>query len=118
MLVKAGAKQIKEYPNPAKEDLVEFYLERQQFMDPSKRYVVPVNINGYEFQAEFGKRQRLPRSVVNELKNSKSAIHPMANARRVDMVQGGEGRDQSEIMKTQAEIRYVNDYNVVEEKEL
>lgn len=111
-------KRVKDYPNPADGPHVEFYLERQQFMDPSKRYTVPVNVNGYEFHAEFGKKQRLPKAVVEVLKNAKSAVHPMTNARRVEMAIGGEGRPKEELYQSTQEIRYVPDFNVVEEKAL
>lgn len=108
----------KKHPDPNKDnEMVEFYLERQQFMDPSKRYTIPINVNGYEFEAEFGKRNLLPKSVVAVLKNAKSAIHPMRNADRVDRVIGGEGRNQSELLQNQTDYQYVNDYNVVEERE-
>lgn len=113
---KSGGKEIKHYPDPREEEMVEFYLERQQFMDPAKRYSVPINLNGYEFEAEFGKRQKLPRSVVNVLKEARSAVHTMPNTRRVETALGGEGRPQSELLNNQAELRYINDYNVVEER--
>lgn len=108
-----------EHPNPAETGpLVEFYLERQQFMDPSKHYAITVKVNGYEFQAVFGRKNRLPKAVVEVLKNARSAIHPMKNASRVDRVMGGEGRSQSEFQESQSELKYVPDYNVVEEREV
>ena len=113
----ADVKKVKAYPNPAETSpMVEFYLERQQFMDPSKRYVVPIQVNGYEFEAEFGKKQRLPQDVVAVLKNAKSAIHPMSNARSVETARGGEGRPQNELYASTREYKYLNDYNVVEDK--
>jgi len=117
MLVQSG-KKIKEYPNPADEEMVEFYLERQQFMDPSKNYSVPVTVNGYQFEAVFGRKNRLPKSVVAVLKNAKSAIHPSLNAKMVETALGGQGRPQNELMTNQTELKYVNDFNVVEEKDL
>ena len=111
-------KKVKQYPDLSKEPMVEFYLERQQFMDPSREYSVPVTINGQTYHAVFGKRNKLPKPVVEVLKNAKSAIHPMANSRRVDSVVGGEGRPAGEIMQSQTEYQYINDYNVVEEKVL
>lgn len=108
-----------DFPNPADTSpMVEFYLERQQFMDPTKEYSIPVTVNGYSFSATFGKRNRLPKAVVDVLKNSRSAIHPMKTTNRVELARGGEGRSQSEFMQSQSEVKYVNDYNVVEEKEL
>ena len=108
-----------EHPNPEHESpMVEFYLERQQFMDPSKEYVITSNVNSYEFKATFGKMNRLPKNVVAVLKNAKSAIHPMKNASKVDVARGGEGRSQSEFMQSQSEVKYINDYNIVQEKEL
>lgn len=108
-----------EHPNPEHDSpMVEFYLERQQFMDPLKEYSISANVNGYSFSATFGKTNRLPKNVVAVLKNSKSAIHPMKNSSKVEMARGGEGREQSEFMQSQSEVKYVNDYNIVNEKEL
>lgn len=112
-------RKAKKYPNPADTSpLVDFYLERQQFMDPSKRYTIPVTVNGYAFEAEFGKKNRLPADVVAVLRQAKSAIHPMANASKVEIARGGEGRPQNQLMDSTSSIQYVNDYNVVIEKEL
>ena len=112
-------KKIKKYPNPADTSpIVDFYLERQQFMDPSKQYTISVSVNGYPFSAEFGKKNQLPADVVAVLRNAKSAIHPSMNAGKVEIARGGEGRSQSQIMDATQSIQYVNDYNVVIEKEL
>ncbi len=112
----------RKHPDPSKGEWVEFYLERQQFMDPSKRYVVPVNVNGYEFTAEFGKRQKLPKDVVEVLRNAKSVIAGkaggMSNAHAVDTARGGEGRAQTDILNGKTEYTYLNDYSVITEKEL
>jgi hypothetical protein len=113
------AKKAKKYQNPAESSpLVDFYLERQQFMDPSKRYTIDVNVNGYPFSAEFGKKNRLPEDVVSVLRNAKSAIHPSANASKVEIARGGEGRNQSQLLESTQSLQYINDYNVVIEKEL
>ena len=109
----------KKYPDPSiTSPMVDFYLERQQFMDPSKRYTIPVNINGYAFEAEFGKKNTLPADVVAVLRQARSAIHPMANASKVEIARGGEGRQQNQLMDTTQTIQYINDYHVVIEKEL
>lgn len=118
MLVQSGERKVKEYPNPADEEMVEFYLERQQFMDPSKHYSIPVTVNGYEFHAVFGRKNKLPKSVVAVLKNAKSAIHPSPNARFVETALGGQGRPQNELHAQPQELKYVNDFNVVDEREL
>lgn len=108
-------KRSKEHPNPAETSpMVDFYLERQQFMDPAKRYTVPVTVNGYVFEAEFGVKNKLPKDVVDVLRNARSAIHPMANARKVEMAIGGDGRAQSDLLQPQQRVQYINDYNVVE----
>jgi hypothetical protein len=112
-------KRVKEYPNPADEEHVTFYLERQQFMDPSKRYAVPIEVNGYKFEAVFGEKNILPKSVVAVLKNAKSVISGkaggMSQPHAVDTATGGQGRAQSQIMAGQPDYRYINDYNVIEE---
>lgn len=117
------AREQKTYPNPMDTDpMVDFYLERQQFMDPAKRYSVPINVNGYEFQAVFGERNRLPKSVVDVLKNARSRMSPlkggMSTPHSVDTAQGGQGRPQSQIMESNMHDQYIPDYNVVEEREL
>ena len=115
----AEVRKQKAYPDPSvTSPMVEFYLERGQFMDPSKRYTIGINLNGYEYRAEFGKKNTLPRDVVKLLQNAKSAIHPMENAAKVEIARGGEGRPQNQLMDSGQSVQYVNDYNVVIEKEL
>jgi hypothetical protein len=115
----SNGRSIKQYPSPDEEEQVSFYLERQQFMDPNKRYSVPVNINGYEYEAVFGERQKLPRSVVNALKDAKSMVSGkaggMSTPHDVDRVSGGSGRNQSELHQRKQEYQYINDYHVIEE---
>jgi len=114
----ADQKKAKKFPNPADTSpMVDFYLERQQFMDPSKEYSIPIHVNGYTFSATFGKKNKLPADVVAVLKNAKSALHPSANAGKVDLARGGEGRPMSQIMESTQSLKYVNDYNVVIDKE-
>lgn len=112
-------KKVKKYPNPENSSpMVDFYLERQQFMDPSKRYTIPININGYAFEAEFGKKNTLPADVVAVLRQARSAIHPMANTSKVEIARGGEGRPQNQLMDGTQTLQYIDDYHVVIEKEL
>jgi len=112
-------KVFKKHVNPEESgELVEFYLERQQFMDPTKRHSIPVTVNGYPYEAVFGEKNILPKDVVKVLQNAKSAIHPMPNTEMVATALGGQGRKQSNIMQTSQQVQYINDYNVVMEKEL
>lgn len=63
----------KKHPKPSG-PMVEFYLGRtlrgQQI--GNKAQVVPINVNGYKFEAVMGQRNRLPREVVQVLQNAKS----------------------------------------------
>lgn len=119
MALTDGPRKQKKYPDPSvTSPMVEFYLERQQFMDPAKRYEIGCIVNGYQFYAEFGKKNILPKDVVAVLQNAKSAIHPMENASKVKIARGGEGRPQSQLMESGQSLQYINDYNVVIEKEL
>jgi hypothetical protein len=114
----AEHRKSKKYPNPADTSpMVDFYLERQQFMDPAKEYSIPIHVNGYTFSATFGKKNTLPADVVAVLKNAKSALHPSANANKVEIARGGEGRPMSQIMDPTQSLKYINDYNVVIDKE-
>lgn len=113
------SRKAKKYPNPeTSSPLVDFYLERQQFMDPAKRYTIPIYVNGYKFEAEFGKKNTLPADVVAVLRQARSAIHPTANTAKVEIARGGEGRPQNQLMDGTQSIQYINDYHVVIEKEL
>lgn len=114
----ADVKKLKKYPDPKNSSpMVTFYLERQQFMDPAKEYSIQVGCNGYNYSATFGKSQTLPADVVAILKNAKSALHPSENASRVELARGGEGRPMSQLMDSTQSLKYINDYNVVIEKE-
>jgi hypothetical protein len=114
----SDVKKLKKYPDPKNSSpMVTFYLERQQFMDPGKEYSITVGVNGYNYSATFGKSQTLPADVVAVLKNAKSALHPSANAATVELARGGEGRPMSQLMDSTQSLKYINDYNVVIEKE-
>lgn len=105
------------FPDPKDTSpMVEFYMPRQQYMDPGKPYAVTVEVNGYKYYAKFGETNRLPEDVVKVLKNAQTAVHPMKNARNVEIARGGEGRPQSELMDVESEIRYVKDFDIVNEQ--
>lgn len=111
-------KRAKQYDNPeASGELVEFYLAHQNGMDRSKSYALPIKVNGYEFTAKFGEKNILPKAVVQQLQNCKSAIHPTANTGRVDISRGGEGRPASQLQQSQQREQYINDYDIVIQKE-
>jgi hypothetical protein len=72
--------------------------------------------------AIFGRTNRLPKSVVAVLKNSKTAVSHhtggMSTPHAVDKATGGQGREQSQVMAGESQAVYVNDYEIVGEKEL
>ncbi len=93
--------------------MVNFYLAYQNGMDRSRRYVKELDINGFKATVEFGKDNLIPKQYVQLLQNAKSAVHPMAGTSRVETARGGEGRPASELLHSQQQVQYINDYDVV-----
>lgn len=105
----------RKFDKPDDSEMVTFYLGYQEGMRRDREYVIPITVNGYRYQAKFGRKNRLPRQVVEVLLNSKSAIHPSPNAARVDQAIGGEGPPISQGRRPWDE-QYIPDYDVVIDK--
>jgi hypothetical protein len=92
--------------------MVKFYLERTQFMDPQKRYILPVGVNGYVKQFEFGKSHEAEEEYVQHIEQARSAyIQSNALDRFAD---GWRGRPQAQAYAANPEQSYqhVPDYGV------
>lgn len=96
------------YPRPNGPE-VEFYLGKtlrgQTLGD--KPQVIPINVNGHEFQAVMGQRNRLPKEVVDVLLNAKSQT-------TVTDVRAAEDRPrhQSAFGAPPTRNEYVQDYEI------
>lgn len=111
-------REVKQHDNPSNGPWVEFYLGWPQHVDRSRPRSTTIEVNGYKFTAEFGKRNLLPKACVAVLKNATSAVLPSPNAGKVEMARGGEGRPQSEIFHNTQSVQYVPDFDIVDEKEV
>lgn len=113
-----SAPSLRKHADPGRDgELTSFYLGFQNGMDRTKQYSIDVKVNGYAYTAYFGKSNLLPKDVVRVLQNSKSAIHPTPRVSEMDRMRGGEGRPAAQLMQSQQETQYVNDYEIVIEKE-
>ena len=103
----------KQYENPENSgELVEFYLGYNPGMDRGKRYTQTIKVNGYEFTAEFGKKNLLPKNVVKVLQNAQSGVLANQRAKELDSAVGRTGRPSSELNSGQPSYQYVPDYEV------
>ena len=89
--------------------MVEFYLGRtirgQQVGD--KPQVVPINVNGYKYEAVMGQRNRLPKEVVEVLQNAKS------QTRVVDVEEAERmPRKQGRFQDAPTRLEYASDYEL------
>lgn len=103
-------KRSKEHPAPSGK-LVKFYLERTQYMDPRKRYVLPVGVNGHYMHFEFGKSHEAPEEFVKVIEQAKSAYIQSNALDRFE--EGWKGRPQAQAYSGPDQAyEYVPDYGV------
>lgn len=77
-----------------------------------KRQVIPINVNGYKYEAVLGERNRLPKEVVEVLQNAKSST-------RVVDVEAAERslRMQGRFQDAPTRLEGICDYEIVVIKE-
>lgn len=107
-------KRNKTYPEPGGK-MVKFYLQHTQYMDPSKTYVLPVNVNGYKRVLEFGKSHELPEEWVQVVEQARSAYIAKSSLREFERT--GNARPQEEFADSGMRYEYAPDYRVIRERE-
>lgn len=102
-----GAKSGMTHPRPGGPP-VEFYLGRSirgiQVQEPQE---VKINVNGFEYAAVTGQKNKLPKEVVDVLLNAKSGT------RVVDVAEAERNpRSQSAFGRPPTKLEYLNDYEI------
>ena len=96
------------YPKPNGPE-VEFYLGktlRGQSLG-EKTQVIPINVNGHEYEAVMGQRNRLPKEVVDVLLNAKSQTR-VVDVRAAEERPRGQGAFGAPPTRNE----YVQDYEI------
>jgi hypothetical protein len=110
----AIVKRIKQHDNPEKDaNMVKFYLGYEQFQDRSKRYVLPVSINGYTRELEFGKEHEIPEPYVKLVENARIRYVRNSPLAKYEHAVGGQGRPQNELYHQASEMVDIPMYDVV-----
>ena len=105
------SKRSVQHPAPSG-PVKKFYLERTQFMDPMKSYILSVGVNGYVKQFEFGKQHEAEDEYIQQIEQAKSAyIRSNALDRHAE---GWRGRPQAQAYSSGPDqsYEYVPDYGV------
>lgn len=92
--------------------MVKAFLAWPNGYDRTKPETLSVNVNGYRYELKFGAENTAPREVWAAVKNCKSSVLTTPN------ISGERTRPQADIMQMPGTWSYVNDYEVVGEKEL
>ncbi len=96
------------YPRPHGAE-VEFYLGRgvRGVQGTQDGEILPVNVNGHDYQVQFGKKNKVPKEVYDVLMNSQS------RTRVVDVREAEERpRHQSAFGRPPVKEEYVRDYEI------
>lgn len=75
----------------------EFYLARDQGMDPNKPYAHTFNYNGWEYTIRFGQRNTLPKQVAEYIRDLGKEGTKVPNLKKYDPTQGGVPRADSDF---------------------
>lgn len=97
--------------------MVKAFLAWPQGYPRDREEYLSVHVNGHPYRLKFGAENTAPRDVWAVVKNSKSSMMKTPGLKH-ELSPGGVGRPQSEIMAMAGEFTYVNDFEVVGEKEL
>ena len=90
---------------------VDFFLSANTQYKKGER--IPVSINGYDYVAVVGQRNRLPEEVVAVLKNAKSSTN-VPDLDRYNPDKGGMPRRQEDFFRPKTEVVYQSDFDIEE----
>lgn len=76
-----------------------------------KGEIIPVKINGYEYQAKVGHRNTLPKEVVSALQNAKSST-VVPDLDRTNPDKGGMPRKQEDFFNPSTTVDYQSDFDI------
>lgn len=98
----------KSYPKPSGPE-VEFYLGANAQYDKGER--IPIHINGYDYEAVVGSRNKLPKEVVEVLQNAKSQTK-VVDLERYDPSKGGVPRKEKDFYNPATGFVYQSEWDV------
>lgn len=89
--------------------VTEFFLSANGQYKKGER--IPIKVNGYEYYAEVGRRNKLPKEVVQVLQNAKSST-VVPDLSRTNPDRGGMPRKQEEFFNPSTTVDYQSDFDV------
>jgi hypothetical protein len=94
-------------------DEVEFFLSANNQYKKGEQ--IPIIVNGHEFVAVVGQRNKLPDDVVSVLRNAKSST-AVPELGRYNPDKGGMPRRQEDFFRPKTEVVYQSDFDIEELK--
>lgn len=90
-------------------DEEEFFLSANNQYKKGER--IPITVNGFHFEATVGQRNRLPKDVVDVLRNARSSTK-VPELDRYNPDKGGMPRSQAEFFRPTTEVVYQADFDI------
>ncbi len=87
----------------------EFFLSANSQYKKGER--IPIEVNGYKFEAEVGKRNALPAEVVEVLQNAKSRSY-VPDVDKYNPDRGGKPRAQDGFFNPETRVEYHSDFDI------
>lgn len=73
---------------------------------------IPININGYAYQAVVGQRNKLPKDVLSALQDAKSTATAVPDLDKSDPYAGRQPRSQEDLYRPPQKWHYQNNWQI------